>query len=129
MVPPQVSGLEHPANLDVFAHDTQEDRLILAMFERRPWTGGDRQLLQFEEKLNAYLSFILDGEMKDAFPHLAGKSVAIQLRTVHEPSEIITTLADRIREQLSFQGIGFEIIRIEDESDCSGGSCGCGHSH
>ena len=80
-------GLEHPGVLDAFAHDTKKDIVVLAMYETRPWTGGDQQIFQLQEKLNAYASFLLDGEYAEAYKEFAGKPVQIQLRTRHEPSE------------------------------------------
>lgn len=125
-----MSGLQNPGVLDAFAHDTRTDRLVLAMYETRPWQGDGVQLMQLQEKLNAYLSFILDGEMAEAFPQFAGKPVEIQLRTVHEPGEQASDLIRRIREQLSFQQIGFEVIQISGEeipADGDGqGGCGSG---
>lgn len=126
-----MNGLENPGVLDAFAHDTREDKLVLAMYETRPWQGEDRQLLQLQEKLNAYLSFVLDGELADAFPQLVGKPLEIQLRTIHEPEERAWELISRIREQLGFQQIKFDVIQITDaeipqETASSGGCCGGG---
>jgi hypothetical protein len=133
-----MNGLEHPGVLDAFAHDTREDKLVLAMYETRFWQGEDRQLVQLQEKLNAYLSFALDGEMADAFPQLAAKPLEIQLRTVNEPDPRAWDLIRRIREQLGFQQIKFEVIQItdaeipKDNGGCcggggGGGGCGCSH--
>jgi hypothetical protein len=131
-----MNGLENPGVLDAFAHDTRADKLVLAMYETRPWQGEDRQLLQLQEKLNAYLSFVLDGELADAFPQLVGKPLEIQLRTLHEPEERAWELIGRIREQLGFQQITFDVIQINDAEipqetassggGCCGGGCGCG---
>ena len=132
-----MNGLENPGVLDAFAHDTREDKLVLAMYETRPWLGEDRQLLQLQEKLNAYLSFVLDGELADAFPQLVGKPQEIQLRTIHEPEERAWELIGRIREQLGFQQIKFDVVQITDAEipqetassggrGCCGGGCGCG---
>jgi len=126
--PPPGSGIERTGMLDAFAHDTRDDILVLAMFETRPWTLGDRQLWQLQEKLNAYVSFILDGELKDNFPHLVGKPVRIELRAVHEPSERAMGFLGRAREQLALQEIGLEVVLIGEipEGCCGGsGSGGC----
>lgn len=122
-----MNGLEHPGVLDAFAHDTRTDRLMLAMYEPRPWDGGEAQLFQLQEKLNAYLSFALDGEMAETFPHLANKPLVIQLRTSHDPSSEAWDLIHRIREQLSFQDIVFEVVATEESEGCCEGHCGCGH--
>lgn len=122
------SGLENPGTLDAFAHDTRTDRVVLAMFETREWTGGELQGFQLQEKLNAYVSFILDGEMAEQFPQLVGKRVCIQLRTVHEPDARTLAFLAQVREQLAFQEIDFETVLIgEGEVPPPGGGCGCGN--
>jgi hypothetical protein len=128
--PPAGSGIERTGMLDAFAHDTREDVLVLAMFETRPWEHGEMQLFQLQEKLNAYVSFILDGEMKDNFPHLLGKNVRIELRTSFEPSERALGFLGRARDQLALQQIGLEVVLIGEQKEgcCGGGASGgcCG---
>lgn len=116
-------GLDKPAVLDAIAHDTRADEAVLAMFETRPWSGEDWQLFQLQEKLNAYVSFALDGEMTESYPALAGKNLRIQLRSVHEPDDRTLGFCERIREQLALQDIAFEVVVIGEES--CGGSCSC----
>jgi Family of unknown function (DUF6572) len=108
-----MNGLENPGVLDALAHDERADKLVLAMYETRPWLGEETQLFQLQEKLNAYLSFILDGELSETYPELGTKSMEIQLRTVHEPDEKALAFISRIREQLALQCIAFEIVRID----------------
>jgi hypothetical protein len=127
-----MSGIGNPGVLDAFAHDTRSGKLVMAMYERRPWDGGEAQLVQLQEKLNAYLSFALDGEMEESFPELAGKPLEIQLRTEHEPGPDVWAFVGRIREQLSFQDIAFEVVAAcGDECHDDGGGCcggdGCCH--
>jgi hypothetical protein len=126
--PPPGAGLERTGMLDAFAHDTRDDVLVLAMFETRAWDLGDRQLFQLQEKLNAYVSFILDGEMGENFPHLVGKPVRIELRTSHEPSERAMGFLGRARDQLSLQQIGLEVVVIGEELAAGGGGGCCGGS-
>ncbi|MEX1117329.1 MAG: DUF6572 domain-containing protein [Terrimicrobiaceae bacterium] len=111
--------------MDALAHDSREGKLVMAMYESRPWEGGEYQLFQLQEKLNAYLSFALDGEMEEAFPQFAGLPLEIQLRTTHEPDPAAWDLIRRIREQLGFQSITFEVIQVEADECCSQGGCGC----
>jgi hypothetical protein len=122
--PPPGSGIERAGMLDAFAHDTREDVLVLAMFETRSWEHGERQLFQLQEKLNAYVSFILDGEMKENFPHLQGKPVRIELRTSEEPSEKALGFLGRARDQLALQQISVEVVVIGEVAADSGGCCG-----
>lgn len=120
-------SLESPGTLDAFAHDARSDRVVLAMFETRPWLGDDRQGFQLQEKLNAYVSFALDGEMAEQFPEFIGKPVCIQLRTMHEPDERTLGFLSQVREQLGFQEIEFETVLIGENEAPSSGGCGCGN--
>lgn len=120
--PTQPPGLEQPGVLDAIAHDTRTNEVVLAMFETRPWTLGDLQLYQLQEKLNAYASFILDGELAETYPELKDKKVVIHLRTRHEPSVRALDMVAKVREQLAFQNIGFEVILMDD---CGDQACAC----
>jgi hypothetical protein len=126
MVPSQLNGLEHPGVLDALAHDARTDKVVLAMYEVRPWTGEELQLFQLQEKLNAYVSFILDGELQESFPDLANKAVEIQLRTLHDPDARAVEFIGRAREQLALQQMTFEIVRLDRaEGDCGLTGCDC----
>lgn len=127
------SGLEKPGVLDAIAYDERTDRVVLAMFEPRPWSGGDQQAFQLQEKLNAYASFILDGEMHESFPDLKSKRTCIQLRTLHEPDDRTLGFLKLVRDQLAFQDIDLETVLMSpDENpdmpaagDSCGGHCSC----
>jgi hypothetical protein len=114
-----------------FAHDKRRDTLVLAMYETRPWTGDEAHILQLQEKLNAYASFILDGEMAEAFPQFVGKPVEVQLRTRHQPDPLTLGFLNQAKDQLSLQQITIETIRIDSAEEfapaASSHSCGCGH--
>ena len=102
-------GLEYAGVIDALMHDTQSGELWLVMSERRPWSGGEVQLFQLQEKLNAYLSFALDGEMAEAYPAHVGKPMRVILDTTHPPSEDVVHFLSLVREQISFQGVELEV--------------------
>jgi hypothetical protein len=120
-------GLEDPAVLDAMVVDEAGGRLVLVMVERRPWTGGELQLWQLQEKLNAYVSFALDGEMEEIHPELRGKPVCIQLRCEHDPTPEVMGLVERVREQLKFMEIDFEVWHTGEDAEprgcCGNGGC------
>lgn len=119
-------GIEHPGILDAFAYDDRRDTLVLAMYETRPWNESPAQLLQLQDKLNAYVSFILDGEMQESFPQFGNTPVEIQLRTWHEPDALALSFLDQAKEQLELQQIKLEIILIRPDEGSSD-DCGCTH--
>lgn len=131
MVPESLSeagGVAHTSVLDALAYDSRREMLVLVMYETRPWRGDEAHVFQLQEKLNAYSSFILDGEMEDSFPQYHGKPVEIQLRTRHEPDPLALSLLSRARDQLALQQIALETILLEDPPPSAGG-CGCGNGH
>src|ERR1700682_834116 len=57
------TDIANPAVIDLFALDQKSDEILLGMREPRPWDGSEERLHQLQEKFNAYVSFLLDGEM------------------------------------------------------------------
>ena len=119
------AGVEQPGVIDFFAHDSKGDDVLLVMFERRPWDNSDLQLFQLQEKFNAYVSFLLDGEMAEAHPELAGKSVRIELRCAEMPEGRALDLLNAIHDQLALQEIRVEVL-VEDRSSSCASGCSCG---
>ena len=107
--PPRARGLEQAGVIDALLRDSRSGELWLVMVERRPWTGGEEQLFQLQEKLNAYVSFALDGELADAHPELVGQPLRIILDTTHAPSAAAVEFLAAVRTQLEFQAIALEV--------------------
>ncbi len=79
------------------------------MIETRPWDGSEFQLFQLQEKLNAYMSFALDGEMAESYPALVNKPVRIRLDCAEPPDEGADRLLRMVRDQIAFQNIALEV--------------------
>src|SRR5437868_409773 len=110
---PARSGVEQTGVIDFFAFDPKSDEVVLAMFEPRPWDNSERQLFQLQEKFNAYVSFLLDGELAEAHPDLAGKGARIELRCAQMPEGRALDLLGAIHDQLALQEIRVEVIVTE----------------
>ncbi|MGI9114665.1 MAG: DUF6572 domain-containing protein [Chthoniobacterales bacterium] len=117
-----ISGVSNAGVIDLFAFDRLRDEVLLVMNEARPWNGGDEQLHELQEKFNAYASFVLDGEMREAHPELAGKRARIELRCEEMPNEPALTLLGAIHDQLALQEIAVEVV--VREPGCGDG-CSC----
>ena len=96
--------------IDVIAQDPETRRVVLVMNEPNEWDGSDEQLLALQERFNAYVSFILDGEMAEAHPELAGKGARIELRCAHMPDARALELLGLIHDHLAFQDIKMEVV-------------------
>lgn len=121
--PADARGVEHAHVIDLVANDALTGEAVLIMLEPRPWDGTGQRLFQLQEKLNAYLSFALDGEMAEAYPELAAQKLRIQLDCVGMPGSDVVEFLSVVREQIGFQGINFE-VRVMGEGGCGEG-CGC----
>ena len=71
--------------VDLIAQDAKTGEVVLVMNEPNEWDGSDDQLLSLQERFNAYVSFLLDGEMAEAHPELVGKPARIELRCTNMP--------------------------------------------
>ncbi len=117
------SGVQFANVIDIVAHDPATGEVALVMTETRPWDGSDERLFQLQEKINAYLSFALDGEMAEAYPQFVGKPLRLQLDTAAPPDSRSLQMIEAVRRQIAFQDIKFE-VRITGGKSC-GEACGC----
>lgn len=110
-VEPEISnGKNRTGVIDVIADDPKTGEVVLVMNEPNEWDGSDEQLLALQERFNAYVSFLLDGEMTEAHPELGGKPARIELRCTHMPDTRALELLGLIHDQLAFQEIKMEVV-------------------
>jgi hypothetical protein len=96
--------------IDVIAEDTKTGEVVLVMNGPNEWDGSDEQLLALQERFNAYVSFLLDGEMAETHPELAGKRARIELRCAHMPDAGALELLGLVHDQLAFQEVRLEVV-------------------
>ena len=110
-IKPQTSKIKDRTGvIDVIAHDTKTGQVVLVMNEPEPWDDSDERLLALQERFNAYVSFLLDGEMAETHPDLAGRPARIELRCAHMPDTRALELLGMIHDQLAFQEIRMEVV-------------------
>src|SRR6266480_1916312 len=108
---PQDSKLKDRVGvIDVIAHEAKTGEVVLVMNEADEWNGSDEQLLALQERFNAYVSFLLDGEMAESHPELAGKPARIEVRCAHMPDARTLELLGLIHDHLAFQDIKLEVV-------------------
>lgn len=126
-IDPSPRGVEFAHVIDIIAEDANTGEVTLIMLEPRPWDGSELRLFQLQEKINAYLSFALDGEMVESFPQFAGKKIRLQLDCVGFPENDVVGFLSMVRDQIAFQGINLE-VRVMGEGGC-GADCSCHSGH
>ncbi len=121
-------ALQNPHFIDLLSEDPTTGEVILGMLEPRPWDGSDQRIFELQEKVNAYLSFALDGEMEEQFPAFRDRRLRLQLESAEPPDAKAEYYIGIIREQIGFQGIGFvtRVVPEMAEEGCTCGNGGCG---
>ena len=99
--------------IDVIAHDAKTGEVVLVMNDPDKWDDPDERLIALQERFNAYVSFLLDGEMASDHPELAGKPARIEIRCVDMPDARALELLSMIHDQLEFQEIKMEVVVVE----------------
>ena len=108
---PQTSNTKNPAAIiDVVAHDAKTDEIVLVMNEPDVWHDSDARLRSLQERFNTYVSFLLDGELAESHPELAGKKARIEVRCANMPTPRAIELLGMIHDQLEYQEIRMEVI-------------------
>jgi len=117
-IKPQTSKIKNRVGvIDVIAQDAKTNEVVLVMNEPGEWDGSDEQLLALQERFNACVSFLLDGEMASDHPELAGKPARIELRCAHLPDTRALELLGLIHDQLAFQEIKLEVVVRNEQSN------------
>ncbi|MGC1323917.1 MAG: DUF6572 domain-containing protein [Candidatus Udaeobacter sp.] len=110
-IEPEISNSKNRTSvIDVIARDPKTGEAVLVMNEPNEWASSDEQLLSLQERFNAYVSFLLDGEMESGHPELAGKPARIEVRCTHMPDSRALELLGLIHDQLAFQDIKLEVV-------------------
>jgi hypothetical protein len=126
-------SLEQSAIIDALGIDQPTGRVVLVIRHDVPWDGSAAQLYLLQEKLNAYLSFALDGEMAAAYPAFAQRPLGVRIDCATPPDPRTLHLLGHVRRQLQFQDIELE-VRVSQPGDpapptasahACGGGCQC----
>ncbi len=103
-----MAGIEDGDVVDLVALDADGEYMVI-MVETRPWRSDSDQVQQLKEKINAYASYILDGDFVSQYPAAAGQSVRIQLECRQPPSGEIAVITEWAIRQLREYGIRFVV--------------------
>ena len=100
--------------VDVIGQDAKTGEVVLVMNETDEWDGSDERLLALQERFNAYVSFLLDGELAEVHPELVGKPARIELRCAQIPDAGALELLGLIHDHLAFQQLKLEVVVTND---------------
>lgn len=105
--------LEDPSQVDLVVA-RRDGTVVLSMFEGRPWDGSEQRMRELEDKVNAYLSFVLDGHMERDHPELDPKRITIRLDYISRMDERTRAALPDIELELAKHGIDFAISHVSE---------------
>jgi len=103
-----MAGIEDANVVDLVARDALGEYMVV-MIETRRWGTDPQQPRQLKDKINAYASYILDGDLLNQYPTVAGHPVRIQLECPQQPSEEISAITEWAARQLGEYGVRFVV--------------------
>jgi len=112
-----MTGVENSTVIDFVGYDPKTENLTLAMIEERTWDGSEERLLQLQEKINNYLSFVLDGQLARTYADYKNKKVLFQLNCSFPPDDRTLGFLDQVKNALDQYHIGLvlKILKPADE--------------
>ena len=103
-------GVENPEIIDLITPDKKTGEIVLLIIEQRPWGSDPNQLAQFDEKLNRYLAYLLDGFLVKQYPQYEGKPTRIQIDAADKPTDEKTVrFLEGVAMVCEQNGIGFSV--------------------
>ncbi len=81
---------------------------MLVMVEARDWGDVGALLPDLQTKFSTYLTYALDGQLREDYPAMAGKPIRFELRTEYPPTQREQQFLDIVtRQHLQPEGITF----------------------
>jgi uncharacterized protein DUF6572 len=105
--------IQDPDSVDLVVA-RRDGTVVLSMFEERPWDGSDERLRELEDKVSAYVSFVIDGHMQRQHPDIEAKQIQIRLNYVSRMDERTRALLPSIEMTLAEYGIDFAISHLRE---------------
>lgn len=97
-------GTNYPGMVDLIAEKDGVCYLYVVQSDEL----DDEKTLALQDKLNNYLSFILDGQLKEEYPDKALLRKVVRIELQHQPTGIAAKFLERVRPVFEVAGVCFE---------------------
>ena len=100
---PAAEALFDASKVDLVAISADGTAAEVVIVNDSAWTGSDAQVMSLQEKVHAYVSFALDGQMIAAFPETEGLAWRIVIADRAGPpdtrsADVIARIRDKVRQ-------------------------------
>lgn len=103
-----MSTIKDVDKIDLITYSESQKQLILVMVEPRKWCSDENMYEELNEKFNNYLSYIEDGQMKQAYQNIEIDSVKFELLYSFGLSEHAKIIVNTLEEYLLDNNYFFE---------------------
>jgi len=107
------AGVHNPNVIDLIGHHPETDIVSSGMVEEREWDGSEQRLLELEEKIQNYFSFIVDGQLARMYPNYLGKPIEMKLFCVTLPDAKTNRFIENVKTKLADYKIGFVVSQLK----------------
>src|SRR5436853_45996 len=90
--------------------EEKDGTVVLVLRQSEPWTDAS-VMDKLNDRLNGYVSAILDGILVEKFSEFAGRKFKIRLVCYHDPPANVRTRIDRANFKLNRLGIDFHVMQ------------------
>jgi hypothetical protein len=97
-------GTDYPDKVDLIAEKDGACYLYVVQSDEL----DDEKTLALQDKLNNYLSFILDGQLKEEYPDKALLRKVVRIEFQYLPTGIAAEFLERVRPVFEAAGVRFE---------------------
>jgi hypothetical protein len=93
----------------------KDGNVVLTISDHLPWDDKNEHLMILQNKINAYLAFIENGELIENYPDADGKPVVINIITKYLPTDNAEIFIKRTRQILEERGYKLKLMLIENQ--------------
>jgi hypothetical protein len=104
-------SVDQPDKIDLFITDTDKTHVLLVITDHLDWEEFDEgfHLELLQDKLNAYLHFIEDGDLVRTRPDLKGLPITIRIDAKYPPSNEATNFYRQAGPLVAEAGASLEL--------------------
>jgi hypothetical protein len=113
----RMSGLDRPDVIDVVAVNRHRRVWLIGFDHQRPWDNTGPEFDALKRKIDAYVTFVVSGQLKARFPESEGKPVEIRIHSQSKPPMRIHAYLASIRPWLRQHGISLVVKVRKQESE------------
>ncbi len=98
-------GAEYPEVIDFI---TSKDN-VCSLYIVQGMYLDDELTLKLQEKINNYLTYVLDGQLEKEYPDMANMNKRIQIDLQFKPEGVAADFLEKVRPHIEKEGIEFNV--------------------